>query len=957
MAGSHAGAPIFPAIEAKVRTETDLSTSGPNGLTFTRYYQSNWAYDSLRPIGAMGKVWSHNHDIKLQKKVTPTVGEVVTIANGAGHTSIFFKPVNATQWSPTNSSDALSQLPSGEWSYRRSEDDATLRFDSVGKLLHEMARNGWSLAYGYNGAGQLSSITNNFGQSLAFAYNATQQLMSVTPSGGQVITFTYDSAGRLNRVTYPDGKYRAFLYEHTSFPNALTGIIDESSIRWGKFAYDTSGRAISTELAGAVNRYDVNYLERGRAIVTDPLGTARAFTYSTNQGKLVVTGANKPDGLGQRDAASRVQSPLGLITAETDFLGTTTSYAWDTARRLPTATTEAAGLPEERTTVTEWHPQWRLPVTVSEPGRTTSYTYDSAGNRLTQTTTDIGAGGGTARTTSWTYHPSGLVATETAPNGAVTSYQYDSAGNLTSTTNALGHVDTYTHDAAGHVLSHTAPTGLVTTYTYDARGRVLTANRGGQLTMLTYRPTGQVATATLPHGHVVTYSYDSAQRMKGWSDNRGNSGAYTLDAMGNRTREDLRNAQGQLVWRLARTINSVNRVESVTLGTQTTTYGYDNNGDWVATTNSLGQSTSQGLDALRRTKAITNAENATASLSYNALDAVTQATDFKGVATTYTRDALGNATTETSPDSGSESAQYDALGLPSTITDALGQATTIERDLLGRPTLITHAGGRTATLRYDLTPASKGYLGEIVDASGTTTYERDAQGRVTTKTQRLINGDTRSVSHAYNAQCLLASTTYPGGQVLQRVYDTTGQLTGLTWAGQPLVSGITWNPLGQPTGWSWNLPGATAAIPATRSYNTAGQVTATDFSSYQYDAAGRIHTLTQKLWRPANTNPQASTISQATSTWTVQYNLAGRITGFTKTTAANTPVDTATFSYDTNGNRTTSTRDVAGTSTSRTYGGDASHNRLLGFEQTATSASPPPITCSTMACWGPRNCS
>ncbi|WP_462391210.1 RHS repeat-associated core domain-containing protein [Acidovorax sp. Q11] len=602
--------------------------------------------------------------------------------------------------------------------------------------------------------------------------------------------------------------------------------------------------------------------------------------------------------------------------------------------------TEAAGTPEERTTVTQWHPSLRLPVTITQPGRTTTYTYDSQGNRLSETITDTsgGTGNGTTRTTSWTYHASGLVATETAPNGATTSYQYDSAGNLTRATNALGHVDTYTHDAAGRVQTHTAPTGLVTTYTYDARGRVLTTNRGGQLTTLTYRPSGQVTTATLPHGHVVTYTYDAAQRLTGWSDNRGNSGAYTLDAMGNRTREDLRNAQGQLVWRLARTINSINRVESVTLGSQTTTYGYDANGDWVAATNGLGQGTSQSLDALRRTKAITNAENATASLSYNALDAVTQATDFKGVATTYTRDALGNATSETSPDSGSESAQYDALGLPSTITDALGQATTIERDLLGRPTLITHAGGRTATLRYDLTPASKGYLGEILDPSGTTTYERDAHGRVTTKTQRLINGDTRSVSYAYNAQGLLASTTYPGGQVLQHVYDTTGQLTGLTLAGQPLVSGITWNPLGQPTGWSWNLPGATAAIPATRSYNTAGQVTATDFSSYQYDAAGRIHTLTQKLWRPANTNPQASTISQATSTWTVQYSPTGRITGFTKTTAANAPVDTATFSYDTNGNRTTSTRDVAGTSTSRTYGGDASHNRLLGFEQTTSAA-------------------
>ncbi|KQO27227.1 RHS repeat-associated core domain-containing protein [Acidovorax sp. Leaf78] len=595
-----------------------------------------------------------------------------------------------------------------------------------------------------------------------------------------------------------------------------------------------------------------------------------------------------------------------------------------------------------------------MPVTVTEPGRVTSYTYDSVGNALSQTVTDT-ATGGVARTTSWTYHPSGLVATETAPNGAVTSYQYDSAGNLTNATNALGQVDTYTHDGAGRVLTHSAPNGLVVTYTYDARGRMLTANQGGLLTTLTYRPSGQVATASLPHGHVVSYTYDNAQRLTGWSDNRGNAGTYVLDAMGNRTREDLRNAQGQLVWRLARTINSLNRVESTTAGSQAaTTYGYDANGDLISTTNGLGQLTQYGLDALRRVQGITNAEGASASLTHNALDSVTQASDFKGVATTYQRDALGNARAEASPDAGTQSAQYDALGLPSSITDALGRATTIVRDSLGRPTSITHAGGaggtggtgvasQTTTLRYDLPGsaynqsgqpnASKGSLSEIVDASG--------HGRIVRKTQQLKNGHTSTVGYSYASSGQLASITYPDGKVLQHQYDSTGQLTGMLWNNQPLVSGITWNPLGQPTGWTWNLQGSqgSSSLSVARSYNTAGQLTTTDFSSYQYDAAGRISSLTQKLWRPASTSASATTVSQATSTWTVQYSPAGRITSFNRTTAANAAVDTASFEYDANGNRTASTRNVAGTSTSRTYTADPGHNRLLGFEQTRTAGS------------------
>ena len=325
------------------------------------------------------------------------------------------------------------------------------------------------------------------------------------------------------------------------------------------------------------------------------------------------------------------------------------------------------------------------------------------------------------------------------------------------------------------------------------------------------------------------------------------------------------------------------------------------------------------------------------ALSCGLPNAITQARDYKGVATQYNRDALGNATQETSADTGQQSTQYDALGLPSAVTDALGRTTTIERDLLGRPTRITHPEGTPTTLRYD--QAGAGHLSEIEDASGNTTYERDLLGRVTRKTQALLNGHTRSVGYQYAANGLLAAITYPDGRSLQYQYDATGQITGLIWAGQAIVQGIAWNPLGQPTGWSWTLPGGTAAIPATRSYNSAGQLTAIELGSAQYDAAGRIVTLKQKLWRPASTNPQASTISQATVTWNASYDNAGRLASLTKTTAAGAPPDTIAFQYDTNGNLLGSQRERAGTSTTRSYSTEAGHNKLLGFEQTSTSST------------------
>ncbi|RYF51208.1 MAG: RHS repeat protein, partial [Comamonadaceae bacterium] len=459
-------------------------------------------------------------------------------------------------------------------------------------------------------------IVNAFGHSLALGYTASGQLSQVqhiSPNGLQLaaVNYHYDTSSRLVQIEFADGTYHTLHYENLGNSRWLTGY-SVNGTRVETYRYDSEGRAIESTRAAGADRYLVDYSQSlvspttstfEWVSVTDPLGTPRSYRYSASRGRISVLVASAlPNNDSLSPTASRSTDVNGLVVAETDFQGVARTSQYDPVLQLPTVVTEAAGKPEERTTNTTWHPQWRLPLTVIEADRTTTYTYDSVGNRLSQTITDTGAGS-TARTTSWTYHPSGLVATETAPNGGVTSYQYSSAGHLTSTTNALGHTDTYTHDAAGRVLTHTTPAGLVASYTYDARGRVLTTQTGGQTTIFTYRPSGQIATATLPTGHVTTYTYDAAQRLTGWSDNRGHSGTYTLDAMGNRTQEAVRNAQGQTAWSLARSINNLNRVASTTVGgQQTTSYGYDANGEANRTTNGLNQSTQLGLDALRRVK-------------------------------------------------------------------------------------------------------------------------------------------------------------------------------------------------------------------------------------------------------------------------------------------------------------------------------------------------------------------
>ncbi|MFM9921889.1 RHS repeat-associated core domain-containing protein [Variovorax sp. H27-G14] len=919
--GAQVGAPILPARAEKYRSETDWSDSGPGALSFTRTYRSTWASDSTRIGNSLGKVWSHSFSAKLV--ATPSTSPVTAaITTGEGYERTFGRASGASVWSASNSADTLTQLSSGGWTYYRADDNITLSFDESGKLLTQKDRNGWITTYTYNGAGQLASVTNNFGRALAFGYNGAGQLNTVKTPDSRIIAYGYDSTGRLVSVLYPDGKGRSFVYENTSFPQALTGIFDEAGVRWGTFAYDSTGRAISTQLAGSVDSYQVSYPSAGSATVIDPLGRIRKYNYGMTLGKLAVTGSSLPSAQGESDAASRAQDANGLITSETDFKGAVTTTTWDVARRLPTTVIYAAGAPEAKTVTTQWHSTFALPALVTEADRTTAYTYNAVGNVLTKTVNDTTTG--KAQLWQWTYNTSQLVATATEPNGAVTSYTYDPRGNVLTSTNALGHVTGHTYDNANRVVSTTAPNGMVTTYTYDPRDRLLTQTVGGQTTTLTYKPFGAVETITQPNGLGLTYDYDAAHRLTGWSNNRGESGTYTLDGMGNRTAEQIKDSAGNVAWNTARTINNDNRLVAKTEGpNQTSSFGYDANGELITQTNGLNQSTQYGLDGLRRVKAVTNALNATATLKYNALDAVTEAKDFKGVATTYARDAQGNATIEASADMGGASTQYDALGLPSLITDALGHATTITRDLLGRPISLVFADGKTTTLRYDLTTNSKGYLSEVIDRSGTTEYTRDAFGRVTLKRQTLANGSVQQVSYSYNPNGTLAGIGYPnGGGVLTHTYDNTGRLAGLSLNGNPIVTGIAWNPLGQPTAWTWAF--SSPAIAASRVYDAAGRMTATDFSSYVYDSAGRITSLTQNLYQPG---PTQGSIGNGNVTWTVGYNPAGRIASFNATDS------TAGFSYDANGNRLSTTRVLGGRSTSRNYSVGAGSNLLAGFTQ------------------------
>lgn len=981
------GNPIQPATAEKIQREVDWKDEGVHPLSITRTYRS------YGDGGGSGGKWFHDYHASIMGDENSKI-----VVLGDGRKAYF--SLQGDQWVPRQPGDQLQKNGDGVWIYARLSDGRHWYIDAAGKLLRILDRNGWAYEMVYDQGGRLLSVTNNFGRKIQWNYSASTDAGSIELPDGQVLEYSYWPGGQL-KGAFLGGIGRIYQYEMDGRPDLLTGIVDETGREMAKFSYGTDGRAMGTAHGDAGN-YVVSYgvdwdtfIRDAGALtaegatnsrwfsvavaVKNPLGGNESWRYQGGDGNIRVSGMG--DAYDGFLFAKRVFVPgTSLPLEEANFLGVSNHFSWNTERRLPLQTTYAAGTPDEKTVAMEWHPQWALPTKMTEPGRTTEYGYDDKGNRLTQTVTDRTVTPAVAKTWSWTYHPSGLVATATEPNGAVTRFDYDASGNLTQSTNAMGQVDAYTHDAAGRVLTHAAPTGLTSQYQYDARGRLTRLQRGDLVALYTYHPTGQLATATTPDGYEVSYAYDAAQRLTGWSDNRGASASYTLDGMGNRVNERIADAQGRAAWQLARSINSLNRVERVSVGgadsgpaATTTGFGYDANGDLVRSTETLdgvARNTTLALDALRRVKSITNAQNATATLAYDGQDAITKATDFKGVATSYTRDAQGNALQEATPDAGTLATTYDALGLPKSITDALGRATAITRDALGRPTQIVSsaAGGgasRTTVLRYDLAgaeynaegapQASVGSLSEIQEAEVTTRYQRDLQGRVTRKTEILANGDTRTLGYRYvpagsAGAGQVAAIIYPSGRQLQHQYDTTGQLTGLQWNGQPLLSSITWNPLGQPTAWQWS-GGLGTAQAEQRSYTTAGQLASSRLlPQLVWDGAGRVARMQQR-----HALPGTGTLAQDVALTSVfTYDSAGRLTA----SAHSAPADLALpqgwglgdtlgatasgYAWDANGNRTqvhhTSATGAGAATLERVFAQSAGSNRLQGYTERFTPA-------------------
>ncbi len=622
----------------------------------------------------------------------------------------------------------------------------------------------------YNLDGEVTSVTSPNGNlpganagndTTAYTYDLDGRVLTMTQAGGsgatvtpRTTTYTYDGDG--NRVTTTDARgYTSHdAYNADDELTLSTNPLGNATLT----CYDGNGNVVETVPAVGVAASSLTPSNCATPGSFPLASDATTTTYNAlNEPTVVSTPA--PPGLAGFETTTSAYNLDGWLTSvtapPTSTLGGSspdvTTYTYDAAGELLTTTTGSSS-PTAATTSSCYDPNGDrtasvpgdgntsgvVPCASSAPYETTSpyqtgYTYDSAGELLTQTTP----------------------ATPAAPSGALTTYAYDPAGNEVTSTNPDGVTSTMTYTPLDELAStsYSDATPNVTR-TYDANGQLLTMVDGSGTTSDVYDPFGELVTETNGDGATVSYAYDAdgdttsvTYPLAGASWASTDAITYGYDSADQMSSITTFTGRTSTV-----TVSPDGLPTAVTLGTS---------GDTVSTTYAAN-------DAVASI-ALTNSPSTLQSFTYadgpagNVLSE-TDTPSSAGSPNSYTYDAQSRVTSDAKGSSGTSTYGEDASSNLTTLPTG-ASATYNDASELASSTL----SGATTTYGYD---AAGNLTGESVGGSATTTATYNGANELTTYSDAAAN--MTSASYNGNGLRMTASITPSGGSadVDHYVWDT-----------------------------------------------------------------------------------------------------------------------------------------------------------------------------------------
>jgi RHS repeat-associated protein len=625
-------------------------------------------------------------------------------------------------------------------------------------------------SFGYDTAGNLTTVTDATGNVTTIQRNASEQATAIVSPYGQTTTLSVDSNGFLNQVTDPLG-------DSETLVNGSTGLLASRTDHNGNvfnYTYDGNGRLSkdADSLGG--------YVALSRTNATSGLGWTVGEVTSmgrTTSYQPTLTLPWVQDGTQPQSEQKTVIWPDGLQATSSNSLA---SGNLSRGFTLPDGTSDSETQGPD--------PVWGLqvPIGTSETLTQGNLTMNITGSRVTT----LGTAGNPFS-----------VSTETDTkviNGRSYTSTFTGSNRTWVNTSPVGRTVTIGLDSLERIASTQVEGLTATDLKYDSRGRLASATQGTRNTTFAYDSDGFLAIVTDPLKLTTSFGYDADGNLLTTTLPDGRIITYTYDANGNLTSVT---PPGESAHDFA--YNAVNMPTDYTpptvAGTGPTTYAYNLDRDPTTITRPDGKTIEFEYDSAGRLVAVetptgntkytynmttgnvASANRGVQDLSYGYNGPLPTKSTWSGtVAGSVSRVYNDNFWVSSENVSGGSDVAlaYDHDGL---LTEA--GTFTIKRNAKNGLITGTTLGVATDSRTYDSFGELIGYTassnGAVVYS---VTYTRDADGRVTAKTET-INGTTNTDSYTYDLAGRLISVT-KNGATDTYTYDTnSNRLTGTTSSG------------------------------------------------------------------------------------------------------------------------------------------------------------------------------
>jgi RHS repeat-associated protein len=344
-----------------------------------------------------------------------------------------------------------------------------------GSIKSKIDRNGIRTDYSYDVFGRLLSLTAG-STAIGYTYDGNGNQLTVTDSTGTTRR-TYDELNRTVTKEVPAIGLTTYTYDGIETEGMYSEITTDPKGNAVKKVYDKVGRLVNVIADGDTTTYTY-YADGSRKSVIYGSGAKEEYTYYSDG--LIKTLANKkPDGT-VIDSYSYTYDGAHNQTSKTDSKGTT-NYSYDSLNRL------------ER---------------VAEPnGRATSYTYDKAGNRKTETATSESS----ATITTYTYNEQNRLMktlTNSGSTAVIVNYIYDSNGNMVnSSTETVKPVDPDSTGSFSVYEAGTVEDSTMVFYKYDALNQLTEIITGDKIEKYMYNGDGYRVVKN-DNEQIINYLYE-----------------------------------------------------------------------------------------------------------------------------------------------------------------------------------------------------------------------------------------------------------------------------------------------------------------------------------------------------------------------------------------------------------------------------------------------------------------